>query len=876
MNYISRSLLTALAGAAFVITTGCQEQNGLTARSKGALSFSVEWPQAKSGGFVVQAIPDATRRIDISIDGEGLAEPIKKTVTRDAGESKDSVIIDVPTGRKVVKVEAFDAKGLPLAVDVRTVVIVGGQTQRLEMTMQPLGVEVPKSELIVPPTSQPGVVPAQPASNGQIPTSLLPIPLSPATTPLTPDLPTQPGALPPALQPAPVPALVPVPINPPVDTNTSSDSSSGSSSGSSGSSTADSPVVPAITSFTPSSGLAGTAVTLTGTNFNKVASVAFNGTNAVFTIVSDTQITTTVPAGAVTGGINLSTGVVSASSGTFTVITPVENLRIEEVLGVYDNSNSQYIELKNSGATAVNASGLLLRYTDDTGALKDFTIPTTPPLAAGGSLVVRINQNGANTASTVFTGTSGFPHMKYDAGVATEIMLCKASPCASNNILSYLSFGIAAVGANASLATGATPALWTGGGATIGDTTAPINVSNLNPGDGGIGITLGAATSGVFAAGETVVIQDGTTASKYSSTVAATAAVSSTSIQISTPPKANINASNTGDGALGGAIQVDSTANFAANAWVKVRGQQHQISALSANAIQFAAPLKRDADPNNSGSGVADALNTSNNVIVPAGAPSAPANNTFFVNDLVKLEAKTVNEPGHAQVRTVTASNTNGFNIDSPFASMQFSASNTGSGNTSNVAMASTLPAGLSLSDQFWGGRDDKRFSIATLPGGLNVQFNIDFSNCPITATTGNGAAATPIVTGTCLGGSTNMRVGDYVKVTDNSTQSFFSTISAISGTQSSYTITLTTPGGFTPTGGWTVKTIPQMGTIHYIPYTKTSPTTVPDKLILTPRSGDIKFVPRGGSITLKKALKLGTCASIPNAGCYSFSPPSH
>lgn len=64
---------------------------------------------------------------------------------------------------------------------------------------------------------------------------------------------------------------------------------------------------PAVTSFAPQAGVAGTAITITGTNLDKVASVTFNsrylGTTvpaAQLTINSATSITAVVPVGAVT------------------------------------------------------------------------------------------------------------------------------------------------------------------------------------------------------------------------------------------------------------------------------------------------------------------------------------------------------------------------------------------------------------------------------------------------------------------------------------------------------------------------------------------------------------------------------------------------
>ena len=58
---------------------------------------------------------------------------------------------------------------------------------------------------------------------------------------------------------------------------------------------------PVLTGFTPILGAVGTAVTLTGSGFTGATKVAFNGTPAaVFTAVSATQITATVPAAATT------------------------------------------------------------------------------------------------------------------------------------------------------------------------------------------------------------------------------------------------------------------------------------------------------------------------------------------------------------------------------------------------------------------------------------------------------------------------------------------------------------------------------------------------------------------------------------------------
>jgi large repetitive protein len=78
---------------------------------------------------------------------------------------------------------------------------------------------------------------------------------------------------------------------------------------------------PTISSFSPTSGRTGTAVTITGTAFTGATAVRFGGVRASFVVNSATQITATVPVGAVTGKISVTTpGGTGTSSMNFTVV----------------------------------------------------------------------------------------------------------------------------------------------------------------------------------------------------------------------------------------------------------------------------------------------------------------------------------------------------------------------------------------------------------------------------------------------------------------------------------------------------------------------------------------------------------------------------
>lgn len=80
-------------------------------------------------------------------------------------------------------------------------------------------------------------------------------------------------------------------------------------------------VTPVILSFAPPSGPVGTDVMITGNSFTQATKVTFGGVAAkTFVVNSDTQITATVPTGAITGKIKVITPGGTATSPTaFTV-----------------------------------------------------------------------------------------------------------------------------------------------------------------------------------------------------------------------------------------------------------------------------------------------------------------------------------------------------------------------------------------------------------------------------------------------------------------------------------------------------------------------------------------------------------------------------
>jgi uncharacterized repeat protein (TIGR03803 family) len=82
-------------------------------------------------------------------------------------------------------------------------------------------------------------------------------------------------------------------------------------------------VTPTILNFSPPSGPVGTVVTITGVSLTQTTKVTFGGVAATsFSVNSDKQVTATVPTGAKTGRIVITTSGGTASSATNFAVTP--------------------------------------------------------------------------------------------------------------------------------------------------------------------------------------------------------------------------------------------------------------------------------------------------------------------------------------------------------------------------------------------------------------------------------------------------------------------------------------------------------------------------------------------------------------------------
>ena len=160
---------------------------------------------------------------------------------------------------------------------------------------------------------------------------------------------------------------------------------------------------PTISSFSPTSGVVGTSVTITGTNFTGATAVKFNGTSASFTVASATSVTATVPSGATTGTISVTTaGGTATSSASFTVTVAAPTISSFSPTSGPVGTSVVITGTNFTGATAVKFNGTAATYTVGSATSVTATVPSG---ATTGTIAVT-TAGGTATSSASFTVTA--------------------------------------------------------------------------------------------------------------------------------------------------------------------------------------------------------------------------------------------------------------------------------------------------------------------------------------------------------------------------------------------------------------------------------------------------------------------------------------
>jgi hypothetical protein len=163
---------------------------------------------------------------------------------------------------------------------------------------------------------------------------------------------------------------------------------------------------PTISSFAPTGGPAGSSVTISGSKLTGATAVSFNGATASYTVVSDSQISATVPTGATSGPTSVTTpGGTAVSPTSFTVTAPDFSLSAAPSSQTIVRGGSATYTVSVNPTGGFNGSVNLAATGLPSGATASFT-----PNPTGGASTLKIQ----TTASTkpggytlTVTGTSG-------------------------------------------------------------------------------------------------------------------------------------------------------------------------------------------------------------------------------------------------------------------------------------------------------------------------------------------------------------------------------------------------------------------------------------------------------------------------------------
>ena len=310
--------------------------------------------------------------------------------------------------------------------------------------------------------------------------------------------------------------------------------------------------VPAITGFTPTSGTAGTVVTLTGSGFYGASAVSFNGTPATtYTVVNDGQITATVPSGATTGPVSVMTpGGTGTSAGSFTVSTPPAITGFTPASGPVGTS----VTLTGTGftgATAVAIGGTAATFS----VASDTQITATVAAGTTSGTITVTAPAGTATSGTAFTVTAAAPTISgftpTSGPVGTGVTVTGTGFTGASSVAfggtAATSFTVvsdtqvtAAVpaGATTGAVTLTTPS-GTATGGTFTVTAAAPTISGFTPASGPVGTSV--IITGTNLTGATAVAFNGTGATSFTvnsaTQITATVAVGTTSgaITVTTP-----------------------------------------------------------------------------------------------------------------------------------------------------------------------------------------------------------------------------------------------------------------------------------------------------------------------------------------------------
>jgi Concanavalin A-like lectin/glucanases superfamily/IPT/TIG domain len=243
---------------------------------------------------------------------------------------------------------------------------------------------------------------------------------------------------------------------------------------------------PTITSLNPTSGVAGTSVVITGTNFGSpqgTSTVKFNGVTATPTAWGATSITAPVPTGATTGSVIVTVAGLASNGVTFTV-PPSPSVTINQAAAQADPTNASTINFTavfSAAVTGFSSTGVTLSGTAGaktvlvTGSGTTYNIAVsgmtqtgtvTASIAAGKATDLAGNLNTASTSTdNTVTYNAAAPSVTINQATG-QADPTNASPINFTAVFSTAVTGFSNTGVTLSGTAGATTVVVTGSGTT--------------------------------------------------------------------------------------------------------------------------------------------------------------------------------------------------------------------------------------------------------------------------------------------------------------------------------------------------------------------------------------------------------------------------
>jgi hypothetical protein len=383
---------------------------------------------------------------------------------------------------------------------------------------------------------------------------------------------------------------------------------------------------PTLTSLSPTSGLVGSSMVITGTNFTGASAVKFNGVSATaFTVNSATQITVTVPAGATTGAVSVITPGGTASGPSFTVtaaaptvssLSPTNGLVGSSVVITGTNfTGASAVKFNGVSATAFTVnSATQITVTVPAGATTGAVSVTTPGGTANGpSFTVTVPAaptvsslsptSGLVGSSVVITGTNltGASAVKFN-GIAATAFTVNSATQITVTVPAGATTGVVSVTTSAGTANGPSFTVTPAGNLPVITSFSPTTATAYNTwilinGQNLVGATISfngvvstrfdAWTNGT---GGYALLPVGATTGKVTATTAAGTTTSVDSLTITAVPSApTLSSLSPTSGKVGDTVTLTGS-NFTGASAVKFGGVAATYSVVSDTQITAVVP----------------------------------------------------------------------------------------------------------------------------------------------------------------------------------------------------------------------------------------------------------------------------------------------